>query len=1232
MIDSDPTGPEVPQDFLSRPVFSSVKLDWEKTIYLAFVVLALFTRLYGVGDRVVSHDESLHTQYSYQYYNGQGYQHSPLMHGPSLFHVTALSYWIFGDSDTTSRIPVAIIGTLLVVLPYFLRRWIGKIGAITASFMLLISPYITYYSRYIRHDIYIIAAAALTFIVIQYYLRRREDKYIWWFAVGMALMFTTMETSFIYVAIFGSFLVVALAVKVLAASWFREALPALLQPLSLLFVSVLIFTIGFAAVRLAPRALEGGPTEPATVAEEGFAANPDEALTQDGATTGMSQSETIFRWLQVTGIAVVALALFWLATRLRPFIENFAEFDLVVLFTTLTLPTATSFVIVTLGRDPMSAAPGLCEAATQEGLSSLQIFFTRIFDAQCRSALLRSDVFLTGSFLVLTLVISVLVGLWWNRRKWLIAAAIYHGIFLVLYTSFFTNPGGWASGMIGSLGYWLEQQEVRRADQPEGFYFLVLTLYEFLPIVFTLLAAHLWAKKQRLNKIVLYWVALILISLLSFSLANWISIQFLELNPDTAHTRGLMVAGAFLVVGALYWIMGPRRSLKRQYEVERGLWELVDVNQLFGFIPYLLWWFLLTWLIYTLAGEKMAWLSTHFIFPMVLLAGWYINDRLISGNRKELLSLRFAKQVILVAVLVVASLIALAPLVLGQITIGSQEAANLRGLGRFLGAVLVVAVLIYLLVRSSRGLERGTVRRAWLVAIFGLLSLLTIRFTYMAAFKNADYTNEFLVYAHGAPATKSEVMSQLEDLSMRLQGDKSIRVAYDNDSSWPYTWYLREYPNRQYFGENPTRTITDSPVVISGSQNWNKVEPILGNDYEAKTYTFLWWPMEEYRKITWNSIFGDYNVEPEFRKGLFNADVRQAIWDIAFYRDYNKYSQVYGGSYTPGQWPLRHELRMYIRKDVLSALWDHGVEAIAIEPPFDPYAENELEINPVQIYGSFGEGEGQLSSPRSVAVGQDGRLYITDAGNSRIQIFENDGTFAGSFGVNGIGPGQLNEPWGIAVDDEFVYVADTWNHRLQKFTLDGELVGIIGQYGRIGEGESGGGYFFGPRDIVVLDDGNLLVTDTGNHRLQILQSDGEFVQMIGTEGLQLGQFFEPVGIDQGPDGSVYVADTWNGRIQRLDPDLIATYEWPVDAWFGESVNNKPYLAVDEVGRIYVSDPEGQRVLIFDELGQYLGRFSIFSDGIGSLGLPTGMDIDSEGNIYVVDAFHNQVFKFAPPFE
>jgi DNA-binding beta-propeller fold protein YncE len=512
-----------------------------------------------------------------------------------------------------------------------------------------------------------------------------------------------------------------------------------------------------------------------------------------------------------------------------------------------------------------------------------------------------------------------------------------------------------------------------------------------------------------------------------------------------------------------------------------------------------------------------------------------------------------------------------------------------------------------------------------------LLALLTVRFTYMAAFVNADYTNEYLVYAHGAPATKSEVLNQLEVLSMRLNGDKSIRVAFDNDSSWPFTWYLREYPNRYYFGENPGRDVAEYPVIITGSQNWSKLEPLIGNDYETRTYTFLWWPMEEYRKLSWNAFFGDPNATAEDRRGIFNAGVRQALWNIFFYRDYQKYGDVFGGNYNPGQWPLRHDLRMYIRKDVLPVLWDHGIDAVAAEPPVDPYADGELALQPIQVIGSSGSGEGQLTAPRNLALGPDGNIFVADSGNSRVQVFTPEGEFVNMWGSFGDSPGSFNEPWGIAVDEEFVYVADTWNFRLQKFTHDGELVAVLGQAGEPAEGETGGGLFFGPRDIIILPDGNLLITDTGNHRLQILTPDGEFVQAIGSQGSQSGQFFEPVGLGiNGQEDLFYVADTWNGRIQQFSTSLFPLFNWSVDAWRGESTNNKPYLDVNAQGQIFVTDPEAYRVLIFNSAGEYVGRFGQFSTGSDGFGLPTGIKVDSEGNVYIADAANNTILKFAPP--
>ena len=272
MNESSETPKEQTTDILSRPLLASVNLDWEKTIYLIFIILAIITRFWGLGDRVMSHDESLHTQFSYQFFDGQGYQHTPLMHGPFLFHITSISYWLFGDSDFAARIPVAIFGVILVVLPYFLRTWLGRIGALFTSFIFLISPFVTYYSRYIRHDVYVIVWALIVFIAIWYYFRQQKEKYLWWFAAGTALMFATKEVAFIYVAIFGSFLIIRLLVKMLSLEWFQQNFSRLLIPLLIILAGLLLIGAGF----VAQRAVDEISTSESTIeATEGFAADPN---------------------------------------------------------------------------------------------------------------------------------------------------------------------------------------------------------------------------------------------------------------------------------------------------------------------------------------------------------------------------------------------------------------------------------------------------------------------------------------------------------------------------------------------------------------------------------------------------------------------------------------------------------------------------------------------------------------------------------------------------------------------------------------------------------------------------------------------------------------------------------------------------------------------------------------------------------------------------------------------
>ena len=99
------------------------------------------------------HDESLHATYAWYLFQGLGYHYDPVMHGPLQFYVMAFFYLLFGDSEASARLFAVLCGSVIVFLPYFLRRDMGRAGALIASVALAVSPAFMYYSRFARDDI-----------------------------------------------------------------------------------------------------------------------------------------------------------------------------------------------------------------------------------------------------------------------------------------------------------------------------------------------------------------------------------------------------------------------------------------------------------------------------------------------------------------------------------------------------------------------------------------------------------------------------------------------------------------------------------------------------------------------------------------------------------------------------------------------------------------------------------------------------------------------------------------------------------------------------------------------------------------------------------------------------------------------------------------------------------------------------------------------------------------------
>src|SRR5258708_709180 len=182
-------------------------INWETVFYVGLFMLAVLTRLVNLGDRVMSHDESLHTNYSFGLYQNGRFEHTPLMHGPLLFHMTALMYFLFGDSDFSARLYPAILGIILVLLPRLLfSRWLGKFGSAVASVLLLISPMVLFHNRYIRADTPSIFFTVLMVYAIFAYIdwvKPRQFRCLILLFAATILLLESKEVGFMYIGIFG---------------------------------------------------------------------------------------------------------------------------------------------------------------------------------------------------------------------------------------------------------------------------------------------------------------------------------------------------------------------------------------------------------------------------------------------------------------------------------------------------------------------------------------------------------------------------------------------------------------------------------------------------------------------------------------------------------------------------------------------------------------------------------------------------------------------------------------------------------------------------------------------------------------------------------------------------------------------------------------------------------------------------------------------------------------------
>lgn len=280
-------------------------------------------------------------------------------------------------------------------------------------------------------------------------------------------------------------------------------------------------------------------------------------------------------------------------------------------------------------------------------------------------------------------------------------------------------------------------------------------------------------------------------------------------------------------------------------------------------------------------------------------------------------------------------------------------------------------------------------------------------------------------------------------------------------------------------------------------------------------------------------------------------------------------------------------------------------------------------------WGSSGSGNSQFNSPWGITIDNSSNVYITDTGNTRVQVFSASGSFQNKFGSQGDGTSQFQTPQGIGFNQNSqgnnrLNIADQGmsdaSRRLRQFQTNGSFQQSIG--------------------LAALSDPTGVGVDASNNVWAVDETSPGEVFLFNSNGGQVtswipdgsGLLSNPAGIaifkDSSDDNTyVYVTDNGNQRVVkfRYDNNSNTGLVFINAAGSGGSGNsnfNRPVgVALDSCGNLWVADQNNNRVQVLDKNLNFKTRFT------ASMNRPTGVAINGS-TLYVVNNVGNNVQRFS----
>jgi streptogramin lyase len=310
-------------------------------------------------------------------------------------------------------------------------------------------------------------------------------------------------------------------------------------------------------------------------------------------------------------------------------------------------------------------------------------------------------------------------------------------------------------------------------------------------------------------------------------------------------------------------------------------------------------------------------------------------------------------------------------------------------------------------------------------------------------------------------------------------------------------------------------------------------------------------------------------------------------------------------------------------------------------------------------------GEARFRAPTGMAFDRNGLLYVADAENHTVRRINLQGEVTTLAGLAGQ-PGNINgtlaqvrfrRPRQLVVDlDGVIYVADTGNHCIRRIGTDGTVTTLAG--GTVAgfvDAVGSAARFNLPSDVTIGPDGNLIVTDAGNHRVRLVSPTGTVTTLAGaaTPGFQDGsgadaRFFRPMGVVVNRSGRIFIVDQGNHAVRSLTRNNDGSVSVQTLAGvggapgyrdgeaLGAQFNEPGGISLDGDDRLYIADTGNSLIRRVDPNGQVLTYAGLregspsrprsgFADGlvdVAQFSAPEGVLVDLSGYVHIADTANN----------